>query len=83
MNFQESTILNACTKSLETYWMHHILLLSVNKQNKIYKVINTNNNNNIISTLPLNFYEKENFSITIIAISMYEDNSTLNIMFLF
>ena len=24
MNFQESTtILNACTKSLETYWMHH------------------------------------------------------------
>ena len=25
-NFQESTtILNACTKSLETYWMHHIL----------------------------------------------------------
>ena len=26
VNFQESTtILKACTKSLETYWMHHIL----------------------------------------------------------
>ena len=24
-NFQESTtILNACTKSLETYWRHHV-----------------------------------------------------------
>ena len=26
VNFQESTtILNACTKSLETYWMHHVI----------------------------------------------------------
>ena len=26
VNFQESTtILNACTKSLETYWMHHVV----------------------------------------------------------
>ena len=28
-NFQEfATILNACTKSLETYWMHHVSLAS-------------------------------------------------------
>ena len=29
LNFQESTtILNACTKCLETYWMHHVYILS-------------------------------------------------------
>ena len=27
MNYQESTsVLNACTKSLETYWKHHVYL---------------------------------------------------------
>ena len=30
LNFQESTtILNACTKSLETYWRHHVCIVSL------------------------------------------------------
>ena len=37
LNFQESTaILNACIKSLETYWMHHVYIVCVCLPTSVY-----------------------------------------------